>query len=83
MFTLADFAFGVLADSKGHPQVSVSNSISYLRSAELGDTLTAVARVVSTGNKICFYKVDIYNQDNKHLATMDVTGYIKNIKILK
>ena len=31
----------------------------------------------------CFYKVDIYNQDNKHLATMEVTGYIKNIKILK
>ena len=83
LFTLADFAFGVLADSKGHPQVSVSNTISYLRPGELGDTLTAVAKVVSTGNKICFYKVDIYNQDSKHLATMDVTGYIKNVKILK
>ncbi|RGD74627.1 hotdog fold thioesterase [Anaerofustis stercorihominis] len=83
LFTLADFAFGVLADSKGYPQVSVSNTISYLRPGELGDVLTAVARVVSKGNKICFYKVDIYNQDNKHLATMDVTGYIKNIKILK
>jgi len=83
LFTLADFAFGVLADSKGYVQLSLNNSISYLRPGNLGDTLTAIARVISMGNNICFYEVDIYNQDNIHIAAMDVTGYIKNIEILK
>ncbi len=72
-FTLADYAFAVASNLEKMSVVSISSSISFLSAAK-GDVLTAEAKCIKDGRKICFYTVDIYDDKGIHAAQVSVTG---------
>ena len=78
IFTLADFAFAVAANSLGKMTVSASNSISFI-SASKGTRLIAEATRLSDSRRLCFYNVKVTDDTGALIADMSVTGYIKDI----
>lgn len=78
IFTLADFAFAVAANSLGKMTVSASNSISFI-SASKGTRLIAEATRLSGSRRLCFYNVKVTDDTGALIADMSVTGYIKDI----
>ena len=78
IFTLADFAFAVAANSLGKMTVSVNNSISFI-SASKGKKLIAKATRLSNSKRLCFYNVSVTDDTGALIADMSVTGYIKDI----
>lgn len=80
IFTLADTAFGMAANTQGNLTVAISNNISYLKSTR-GDTLIATAKLVSASRKICTYEVEVKDNLGELIARMTGTGYIKDEKL--
>ena len=76
IFTLADTAFAMAANNQGKLTVSISNSISYLKSTR-GDMLTATAKMVSASKRICTCEVEIKDDLGELIALMTGTGYMK------
>ena len=77
IYTLADTAFAMAVNSRDKLTVSISNSISYLKSTK-GDTLIATARMISATKRICTCDVEIKDDLGELIARMTGTGYIKN-----
>lgn len=75
IFTLADFAFAIAANSMGKRTVSLENQISFMHPAR-GRKLIAIAYEVTSTQKICFYQVDITDENHQPIARMSVTGYM-------
>ena len=79
LFTLADLAFAVAANSrclaadKPLQWVSLSSSIQYLGQT-LGDSLIAETACVKHGGSTCVYTVTIRDEHNKHVALVTTTG---------
>jgi acyl-CoA thioesterase len=80
IFTLADFAFAVAANSHGRVTVAINVSISFMKAAT-GGTLTAIAREVSLNPKIASYTVDIFNDEQELIAIFQGMAYRKRDKI--
>ena len=80
IFTLADTAFGMAANAEGKLTVSLSNTISYLKSTK-GKALIATARRISTTKRICTYEVAVMDDLGELIAKMTGTGYIKGERI--
>ena len=80
LFTLADFAFAVAANSEGQLTVSINNSISFLQPVK-GSKLYATTKKLSEAKKICFYEVFIEDEKGKSVAKMSVTGYRKPVQL--
>lgn len=76
IFTLADFAFAVAANSGGAFTVSLNNSVSFLRSPR-GKLLKAEAKPVSRGKTIAVYEVKVTDELDTLVAVMTVNGFIK------
>ena len=74
-FTLADTACGSAAASYGTMAVTVDVSYHYLRSAKVGDTLTAEARTVKAGKSLCVLDVQITGTEGVLLGTGTFTFY--------
>ena len=74
-FTLADTACGSAAASYGTMAVTVDVSYHYLRSAKVGDTLTAEARTVKAGKSLCVLDVHITGAEGVLLGTGTFTFY--------
>ena len=81
IFTLADFAFAVAANSHGRVTVAINVSISYMKAVSSGN-LTAVAREVSLNPKIASYTVNICNEDGELIAIFQGLAYRKRDKII-
>lgn len=77
IFTLADTAFGMAANTQGNLTVAINNNISYLKSTR-GDTLTATARLVSASKKIRTYDVEVVDNLGVLIARMTGTGFTKD-----
>ena len=77
VFTLADFAFAVAANQKGRDVVTQASQITFLQSAK-GKHLTAVARQVKDGKRICFYEVKVTDDLGTDVAFVTVNGYVVN-----
>lgn len=75
IFTLADFAFAVAANASGKKTVSLENQITFMHPVK-GKRLIAKAYEISSTHKICFYQVDVTDENNQPVAKMSVTGYI-------
>lgn len=73
IYTLADFTFAVAANTTA-PTVSLSNSISYIKPAK-GGTLYATAKLKSETKRMCFYDIEVTDDEGVLIATMSVTGY--------
>lgn len=76
IFSLADYAFAVACNSGGVPTVAVNANISYFKAAK-GKRITAEAREVSSGRKICCCQVDVFDEDKTLIARFSGTGYRK------
>ena len=64
MYTLADLAFAAVANSRGILTLGISNTITFLKSAQLGDTITAECTEVLDHRKLPYCDIKIYNQDS-------------------
>ena len=74
-FSLADTACGTAMSSHGYYAVTVTASYNCLRSARLGDHLVAEAREAKGGRTLCFYHVEIRDQEGTLLGSGDFTFY--------
>jgi acyl-CoA thioesterase len=80
LFTLADLAFAVAANSYGTTAVAVNVNIAFTKAAKIGDTLTAKAFENAKSNKIGNYTVKITDQNKNLVATFNGTAYRKKEK---
>ena len=78
LFTLADLAVAGVMNSRGKLTFSVQSSISFVRSATVGDRLTAEATEVNNHPKLPTIDVRIFNQDKQLIATLTAIGYRKD-----
>ena len=76
IFTLADYAFGVAANTENPPTVSLSSTINFMRGSK-GPVLFAEARCIKSGKTICFYEVTITDSEDNVIAVMQSNGFIK------
>ena len=74
IMTLADFAFAGAANAMGHTTVSTGLNISFIRPGS-GKKLIAQARKIHHGRTTCLYQVDVFNDENKLIAAVSVTGF--------
>ena len=76
IYTLADLCFAAVVNACGFLTPLVGATIYYHRSAQLGDTLTAEARVMSDHHKLPCAIVEVHTQDGTHIATFTGEGYV-------
>ena len=81
IFTLADFAFAIAANSYGNIAVALNVNISFLKAVPEG-TLFAEAEEVSINPKIATYMIRVLNEYNELIATFQGMAYRKE-KALK
>lgn len=75
IFTLGDFAFGVVANAFAQRvTISLQHDITYLAPAR-GKTVIAEARCVKAGRTASFYTVDITDDLGTQVAHMTVNGF--------
>lgn len=78
MYTLADLAFAGVANSRGILTLGISNTITFLKSAKLGDRLTAECTELLDHRKLPYCDIKVTNQDGDLLAM--VTGLAYRMK---
>ncbi len=76
IFTLADFAFAIAANSHGSIAVALNVNISFLKAVSEG-TLFADAEEVSINPKIATYNIRVFNEKNELIATFQGMAYRK------
>jgi acyl-CoA thioesterase len=81
IFTLADFAFAVAANSHGRVTVAINVSISFMKAATKG-TLTAVAKEISLNPKIASYTVNICDDQDEIIGIFQGMAYRKRDRII-
>lgn len=77
IFTLADFAFGCAANSRGQLALAINANISFLKGKSSG-TLFATATEVGDPNRIGAYDVLITDESNAIIARFNGIVYRKN-----
>ena len=74
-YSLADSALAFAANTNGKITVAVENTVSYPKSAAVGDVLTAVAEEEAATNRLAFYRVIVRNQNDVVVSTFRGTVY--------
>lgn len=77
VYTLADFAFAVLANTIHPVTVTQSASISYIAPAYNCKKLFAKAREIARVKHNCVVEVTVYDENEKTVAVMTANGFIK------
>ena len=77
VFTLADFAFAVAANQEGRDVVTQASQVTFLKAAR-GKYLTAEARQVKDGKRVCFYEVKVTDDLGTEVAFVTVNGDVIN-----
>ena len=78
LFTLADLAIAALMNNKGQLTFGISNSMMFVSSARLGDTLRAEAISVADHHKIPAVEVSVTNQEGRLICHVTGMGYRKS-----
>jgi len=78
VFTLADLALAAAANSHGKLALSLTSSISFFRTSNIGDTLTAEAKEKFIHKRTGYYQVDVTNQKGDLIACFEATVYRKD-----
>ena len=74
VFTLADFTFAVAANVTAQSAtVTVTSTINYLAPCK-GKSLIAESRLLKDGKSLCFYRIDITDENGNPVATVNTTG---------
>lgn len=77
LFTLADLAMAAVMNSHGLLTFGIGSSISFLRSAKVGDQLVAEATETLNHHKIPYCEVKIKNQHGDLICAITGTAYRK------
>ena len=83
LFSLADLAIAALLNQNGQLTFGISNNISFVSSAKLGDTLRAEATHVCDHHKIPSVEARVTNQDGKLICHVTGMGYRKSAALPK
>ena len=75
IYTLADLAFAGVANSHGILTLGISNTITFLKSAQLGDHLIAECRELLDHHRLPYCDMRITNQHGHLLAAMTGLAY--------
>lgn len=75
MYTLADLAFAGVANSRGMLTVGVNNTITFLKSGQLGDHLTAECMETLNHHKLPYCDIQVKNQNGELLAAVTGLAY--------
>ncbi len=75
MYTLADLAFAAVANSHGILSLGISNTITFMQSAQVGDRLTAECREVLDHHRLPYCDIQIRNQRGELVAVMTGLAY--------
>ena len=75
LFTLADFAFAVAANSTGKRIVGISTYMNFFK-ATRGGVLTAIAKEVSSSRKLTTVEVELFDDAGNLVARFQGNGYI-------
>ena len=78
LFTLADLAIAALMNNAGQLTFGISNSMMFVSSARLGDTLRAEAVSVADHHKIPAVEVKVTNQEGRLICHVTGMGYLKS-----
>ena len=74
IFTLADFTFAVATNQhEEYYIVSTTANISYFRPG-LGKKIYSEAIKIKDGKTICFYDVNVYDENDKLIAKVNISG---------
>ena len=79
LYTLADTAFALAANSHGVPAVALSTHMEYVQAGSLGDEVEATAAEVHLGRSTGLYRIDVRSGE-KLLATFTGTVFRKQPK---
>ena len=75
MYTLADLAFAGVCNCHGILSLGISNTITFLKSGQLGETITAECTEVLDHHKLPYCDIKIHNEKGDILAVMTGLGY--------
>lgn len=75
MYTLADLAFAGVANSHGILTLGINNTITFLKSGQLGDRIIAECTEVYDHHKLPYCDMRITNQRGDLLAVMTGLAY--------
>lgn len=75
MYTLADLAFAGVANCHGTLTLGISNTITFLHSAQLGDHLTAECTELLDHRKLPYCDIKVTNQNGELLAAVTGLAY--------
>ena len=77
IYTLADFAFAGASNANKDDRrcIGSASSINYIRPGT-GTKLKAVAKIIHTGKKTCLSNVEVFNDQNKLVATATFQGFM-------
>lgn len=73
IFALADHAFGIAANLEGVDEIAISANIRYF-TVPAGETLEAVAYMISETERTSVYTVDVYSGDRR-VASFEGVGF--------
>lgn len=76
IFTLADYAFGVAANTGNAQTVSLSSTINYVRPTK-GPILYAEAKCIKSGKTIAFFEVTVIDGEGNIIASVLANGFRK------
>lgn len=79
IMTLADFAYAGAVNGSGVTGVSLNCSTNFIRPGT-GKQLRAVCRRVSQGKQTALYVTEVFNDEEKLVASMNITGFIVDDK---
>ena len=82
-FTLADIALAAVMNSRGALTFGIENNIVFLKSARVGDTLTAEATEVFNHHKLPYVDVRITNQHGDLCCVVTGLAYRKSDPVVK
>ena len=75
IFGLGDTVMGMLVRACGKRGVTQNATINFLRPGK-GKYITAIGKLIKQGNKTCYARADIYDDEEKLIATMDSNYFI-------
>lgn len=74
IFGLGDTAMGLATRTTGKQAVTLNSNITFLRPAQ-GNVLKAKAYIVKNGKTTAYTKADIYDSEDRLIASMDANYY--------
>jgi len=77
-YTLADLAFAAVANGRSILTLGISNTITLLKSAQLGDTLSAECTEILNHHRLPYCDIKVTNQNGDIVAVMTGLAYRLN-----